>query len=85
METLPNEIKYKIYEYIHQLNYKDIIDQLKSITIKCLKMDFDINVRMFGTMGYRNDDNLFYKCLAFDCLSPLTSAHILKTIKDNTI
>ena len=48
-------------------------------------MDFDINVRMFGTMGYRNDDNLFYKCLAFDCLSPLTSAQILKTIKDNTI
>ena len=29
METLPNEIKYKIYEYIHQLNYKNIIGQLK--------------------------------------------------------
>ena len=37
METLPNEIKYKIYEYIHQLNYIYVIDQFKSITIKCLK------------------------------------------------
>ena len=80
MESLPEEIQYTIYEYIHQLNYKNIIDQLKSIIIKSLKMDFDINVRMFGTMGYRNDYNLFLKCLAIDSLS-VTSAQILNTIK----
>ena len=82
METLPNEIKYKIYEYVHQLNYKKIIDQLKSITLKCLKKDFDVNVSIYGTMGYRNDYNLFLKCLSFEIGSlSVPSKQILNAIK----
>ena len=29
METLPNEIKYKIYYYKHQLDFKDVLNELK--------------------------------------------------------
>ena len=79
MNSLPTPIQYKIYEYVHQLNYANTIDKLKSIRIECLKMDLYINCRMFMT---NHHSNLFEKCLAIDCLST-TSFEILKTIRNN--
>ena len=78
MESLPNSIQDKIYEYVHQLYYTSSIDLLKNIRIECLKMDLDINCRLFSMTNYHN--NLFEKCLAIDCLST-SSSQILKTIK----
>ena len=38
MNTLPEEIEHIIYKYKHQLEYKNIIEQIKYIRIKCFLM-----------------------------------------------
>ena len=35
MNSLPEEIQYTIYKYTHQLEYSDIMGELKQITIRC--------------------------------------------------
>ena len=32
---LPDDVLYIIYKYKHQLEYSDIMDELKQITIRC--------------------------------------------------
>ena len=36
MYNSPYEVLYTIYEYKHQLEYKDVINELKKIKITCL-------------------------------------------------
>ena len=78
MNTLPEEIEYIIYKYKHQLEYKNIIDHIKYIRIKCF---FNVNVNILN-MVYCNYFNLFVKCLEIDNLCP-TAKQILYTIKIN--
>ena len=75
MDTLPKEIQYKIYYFKHQLDFKDVINELKSIIIKSF---LNISVGL-ENMCYLHD-NLLYKCININNLN-ITSKQILNTIK----
>ena len=76
MNNLPYEVLYKIYEYKHQLEYKDVINELKNIKITCC---FTINLNI-ANMVYLNHDKFFVKCINIDNVY-ITSKQILNTIK----
>ena len=78
MNSLPEEIQYTIYKYTHQLEYSDIMGELKQITIRCF---FNINLNT-ANMVYLNHDKILVKCIDINNLH-VTSKQILNTIKNN--
>ena len=52
--NLPDDVLHIIYKYKHQLEYSDIMDELKKITIRCF---FNINLRI-ANMVYQNQDKI---------------------------
>ena len=75
--NLPDNVLYIIYKYKHQLEYSDIMDELKQITIRCL---FNINLNI-ANMVYLNHDKILVKCIDINNLH-VTSKQILNTIKN---
>ena len=73
--NLPDDVLIKIYYFKHQLDFKDVINELKSIIIKSF---FNISVGL-ENMCYLHD-NLLYKCININNLN-ITSKQILNTIK----
>ena len=69
-----------MYEYKHQLEYKNVIDELTNIRIKCFFYIY-INVNIVN-MVYRNHDHFCVKCLHTDNLCT-TPKRILNTITSN--
>ena len=73
---LPDDVLHIIYKYKHQLEYSDIMDELKKITIRCF---FNINLKI-ANMVYQNQDKILVKCININNLH-VTSKQILNTIK----
>ena len=76
MNYLPHEVLYKVYMYKHQLEYKDTMDELKKITIRCF---FNINLNL-ANMLYLNHDKFLVTCININNVH-ITSKQILNTIK----
>ena len=77
MYQLPNDIKYKIYEYKHQLDFKDVMKELKKIVIRCF---FNIDVGLVNMCYLSKENNILCKCINIMNLNA-TPKQILNTIK----
>ena len=75
---LPDDVLHIIYKYKHQLEYSDIMDELKKIIIRCF---FNINLKT-ANMVYQNHDKTLVKCININNLH-VTSKQILNTIKNH--
>ena len=76
MYQLPNDIKYKIYEYKHQLDFKDVMKEFKKIKMRCF---FNIDMGL-ADMKYLNHDKILVKCVNINNFN-VTSTQILNYIK----
>ena len=74
--NLPNEILYLIYQYKHNIEFNDVMNELKKITIRCF---FNIDVGL-ADMLYFHHDKFLCKCININNLD-ITSKQILNTIK----
>ena len=75
--NLPDDVLIKIYYFKHQLDFKDVINELKIIIIKSF---FNISVGLENMMYISKEDNILYKCINIMNLN-ITSKQILNTIK----
>ena len=71
--NLPDDVLF--FYFKHQLDFKDVINELKNIIIKSF---FNISVGL-ENMIYLHD-NILYKCININNLN-ITPKHILNTIK----
>ena len=76
MNKLPDDIIYKIYNYKHQLEYKNIMDELLSKRIRCR---YNFTLLAVGQMKYRNHHGLVVKCIELDNID-VSSFELLKII-----
>ena len=77
MNSLPEEIEYIIYKYKHQLDFKDVMKELKKLTIRCF---FNISAGLENMCYLSKENNILYKCINIMNLNA-TSKQILNTIK----
>ena len=76
MDKLPDDIIYKIYNYKHQLDYKNNMDELLSKRIRCR---YDLTLSAVKQMKYRNNHGLLVKCIELDSMD-VSSFELLKII-----
>ena len=74
---LPDDVLIKIYYFKHQLDFKDVINELKSIIIKSF---FNISAGLENMCYLSKENNILYKCINIMNLNA-TSKQILNTIK----
>ena len=79
MNQLPNELRYKIYEYKHNIEFNDVMNELKKITIRCF---FNISAGLENMCYLSKENNILYKCINIMNLNA-TSKQILNAIKNN--
>ena len=79
MNSLPEEIEYIIYKYKHQLDFKDVMKELKKLTIRCF---FNISAGLENMCYLSKENNILYKCINIMNLNA-TSKQILNAIKNN--
>ena len=77
MNKLPDDIIYKIYNYKHQLEYKNTMNELLSKRIRCR---YDLTLSAVRQMRYRNHHGLLVKCIELDSID-VSSFELLKIIK----
>jgi hypothetical protein len=77
MNKLPDDIIYKIYNYKHQLEYKNTMNELLSKRIRCR---YDLTLSAVRQMKYRNHYGLLVKCIELDNID-VSSFELLKIIK----
>ena len=75
---LPDDVLIKIYYFKHQLDFKDVMKELRKIVIRCF---FNIDVGL-ADMLYFHHDNFLCKCININNLG-ITSKQILNTIKNH--
>ncbi len=78
MNKLPDDIIYKIYNYKHQLEYTNTMNELLSKRIRCR---YDLTLSSVRQMKYRNPYVLLVKCIELDNID--VSAFELLTIINN--
>ena len=78
MNSLPEEIEYIIYKYKHQLDFKDVMKELKKLTIRCF---FNISAGLENMCYLSKENNILYKCINIMNLNA-TSKQILNAIKN---
>ena len=78
MYLLPNDIKNKIYEYKHQLEFIEVMKEFKKIVIRCF---FNIDVGLVNMCYLSKENNILYKCINIMNLNA-TSKQILNAIKN---
>ena len=76
MNKLPDDIIYKIHNYKHQLEYKNIMDELLSKRIRCR---YNLTLSAVRQMKYRNHHGLLVKCIELDSID-VPSFELLKII-----
>ena len=72
--NLPDDV---FFYFKHQLEFKDTLNELKTIIIRSF---FNINVDLENMMYLSNHDNILYKCININSLN-ITPKQILNTIK----
>lgn len=78
MNQLSNDLLYLIYKYKHNIEFNDVMDELKRIKMRCF---FNIDIGL-ANMNYLNHDKILVKCVNINNYD-VTSAQILNYIKIN--
>ena len=81
MDKLPEDIQYKIYKYKHQLEYKDVMDDLLQKRILCR---YNLSLSAVRRMMYCSHDGVLVTCLNIDNIDVISS-EILKVINKKFI
>ena len=76
MNYLPDDVLYLIYQYKHNIEFNDVMKELKQIIIRCF---FNIDVGLADMLYFRHDKFLC-KCININNLG-IASKQILNTIK----
>jgi hypothetical protein len=76
MNSLPDDILYKIYNYKHQLEYKNTMDELLSKRIRCR---YNLTLSAVRQMKYRDKSGLLVKCIELDNID-VSSFELIKII-----
>jgi len=81
MDKIPEDIQYKIYKYKHQLEYKDVMEDLIQKRILCR---YNLSLSAARRMMYCSRDGVLVTCLNIDNIDVIGS-EILKVINKKFI
>ena len=70
MDKIPEDIQYKIYKYKHQLEYKDVMDDLLQKRILCR---YNLSLSAVRRMMYCSRDGVLVTCLNIDNIDVIGS------------
>jgi len=76
MNNLPNEILYLVYQFKHNIEFNDVMNELKKIKMRCF---FNIDMGL-ADMNYLNHDKILVKCVNINNFN-VTSTQILNYIR----
>ena len=74
--NLPDDVLIKIYEYKHNIEFNEVMNELKKIKMRCF---FNIDMGL-ADMKYLNHDKILVKCVNINNFN-VTSTQILNYIK----
>ena len=76
MNNWPNELQYLIYEYKHNIEFNEVMNELKKIKMRCF---FNIDMGL-ADMKYLNHDKILVKCVNINNFN-VTSTQILNYMR----